>query len=79
MPMPNILFCIVDILHNLLRVVPEIFLHTVQENYNEEHLKEVGQWCYKNLSPFISDDIYLQTEKGVTKLNGSAESWPGST
>jgi hypothetical protein len=27
----------------------------------------------------ISDDIYLRTEKGVKKLDVSAERWPGST
>jgi hypothetical protein len=73
------MFYIADILHNLLRVVPQIFLHTVPENCDEEQFKEVGQWCYENLSMTISDDIYLQTEKGVRKFNGSAESWPGST
>jgi hypothetical protein len=77
--MPSVLFYIVDILHNLLRVVPQIFLHTVQENCDEEQLKEVGQWCYENLSLILSDDIYLQIKKGVNKLNVSAESWPGST
>jgi hypothetical protein len=79
MPMPSVLFYIADILHSLLRVVPRIFLHTAQENCDEEQLKEVGQWCYENLSLIISDDIYLQTEKGVKKLNGFADSWPGST
>jgi hypothetical protein len=73
------MYYIADILHNLLRVVPQIFLHTVQENCDEEELKQVGQWCYENLSLIISDDIYLHTEKGVKKLNVSAESWPGST
>ena len=77
--MPSVMYYIADILHNLLRVVPQIFLHTVQENCDEEQLKQVGQWCYENLSLIISDDIYLQTEKGVKKLNVSAESWPGST
>jgi hypothetical protein len=46
MPMPNVLFYIADIMHNLLRMVPQIFLHTVQESCDEEQLKEVGQWCY---------------------------------
>jgi hypothetical protein len=39
-------------------VVPQIFLHTVQENLDEEQLKQVGQWRYENLSMIISDDIY---------------------
>jgi predicted transport protein len=77
--MPSVLFYIADIMHNLLRVVPQIFLHTAEENCHEKQLKEVGQWCYENLSVIITDDIYLQTEKSVKKLNVSAESWPGST
>jgi hypothetical protein len=74
MPMPSVLLYIGDILHKLLRVVPQTFLHTVQENCGEEKLKKVGQWCYENLSLSISDDIYLQTKKGVKRLNASAES-----
>jgi hypothetical protein len=42
-------------------------------------LKEVGQWCYENLSLIKSDDIYLHTKKGVKKLDVSAESLPKST
>jgi hypothetical protein len=30
------------------------------------------------LSPIISDDVYLQTKKGVKKLKVFTESWPGS-
>jgi hypothetical protein len=63
------MYYIADILQNLLGVVPHILLHTVQENCDEEQLKHVGQWCYENLSLTISDDIYLQTEKGVKKFN----------
>jgi predicted transport protein len=67
MPMPNGMFYIADILHNLLRVVPQIFLPTVQEKCHEEQLKEVGQWCYDNVSLTIKGDIYLQTYKGVVR------------
>jgi hypothetical protein len=66
-PMPNIMYYITDTMHNLLRVVPQIFLHTVQENCDGEHLKHVRQWCYEKLSLSISDDIYHQTAKGVKK------------
>jgi hypothetical protein len=69
MPMPSVMFYIADILQNLLRVVPQFSLHTVQENCDEEQLKHIGQWCYENLSLIIGDDIYFHTEKGVKKLN----------
>jgi hypothetical protein len=59
MPMPSVMYYIADILHNLLRVVPQIFLQTVQDNCDEEQLKQVGQWCYENSSLIISNDIYL--------------------
>eukprot|EP00873_Tetraselmis_striata_P004163 jgi/Tetstr1/424427/TSEL_001448.t1 len=74
-----VMYYIADILHNMLRVVPQIFLHTIQEHCTTEKLQEVGQWCYNNLKLVISEDIYLQTEKDVKKLNVSAESWPGAT
>jgi hypothetical protein len=61
MPMPSVLFYITNNMHTLLRVVPQFFLHTVQENCDEEQLKKVGQWCYENLSLIIGDDIYLHT------------------
>eukprot|EP00873_Tetraselmis_striata_P009492 jgi/Tetstr1/429756/TSEL_001932.t1 len=77
--LPTVMYYIADILHNMLRVVPQIFLHTIQEHCTAEKLQEVGQWCYDNLKLVISEDIYLQTEKGVKKLNVSAESWPGAT
>jgi hypothetical protein len=66
--MLNVMYYIADIVHNLLRVVPPIFLHTVQANYDEEQLKEVGQRCYANLSQIRSDDIHLRTEKGVSLM-----------
>eukprot|EP00873_Tetraselmis_striata_P000515 jgi/Tetstr1/420779/TSEL_011856.t1 len=50
-----------------------------EEHCTAEKLQEVGQWCYDNLKLVISEDIYLQTEKGVKKLNVSAESWHGAT
>jgi hypothetical protein len=68
MPMPNIMYYIADVVHNLKRVVPQInlhrvvpqtFLHTVQENCDEEQLKQVGQWCYKNSSLIISVTISI--------------------
>eukprot|EP00873_Tetraselmis_striata_P029502 jgi/Tetstr1/449766/TSEL_036831.t1 len=77
--LPSVLFYIADILHNLLRVVPQIFLHTVSENCDKEQLQVVGQYCYDHLKLIISEDIYLQTEKGVKKLNVAAESLPGAT
>jgi hypothetical protein len=79
MPMPSVMFYIVDILRNLLRLMPQIFLLTLQENCDVEQLKEVGQWCSETLSLIIIDDIYLPTAKGVKNLNVSAESWSGST
>eukprot|EP00873_Tetraselmis_striata_P022397 jgi/Tetstr1/442661/TSEL_030755.t1 len=77
--LPTMTYYIADILHNMLRVVPQIFLHTIQEHCTAEKLQEVGQWCYDNLKLVINEDIYLQTEKGVKKLNVSAKSWPGAT
>jgi hypothetical protein len=64
MPMLSVPFHIAYILHNLLGVVPQIFLHTVQENCDEEQLKEVGQWCYEKLPQIMSDNIYLQNREG---------------
>eukprot|EP00873_Tetraselmis_striata_P043161 jgi/Tetstr1/463425/TSEL_000729.t1 len=76
----RVLFYIADILHsNLLRVVPLIILHTVSEKCDKEQLHVVGQYCYDHLKLIISEDIYLQTEKAVKKLNVAAESWSGAT
>jgi hypothetical protein len=47
---PCQVFYIADILHNLLRVVPQIFLHTMQAKCDKEQLKDVGQWTQENVS-----------------------------
>jgi hypothetical protein len=44
------MYYIADIMHNLLRVVPHAYLHTVHENCDEDQLKQVEQWCYESLS-----------------------------
>jgi hypothetical protein len=67
MPMPSVMLYIANIQHNLLKVVPQIFLHTVQENCDEDHLKEVRQRCYKNLPMIISDDIYISKPRRVSR------------
>eukprot|EP00873_Tetraselmis_striata_P025875 jgi/Tetstr1/446139/TSEL_033737.t1 len=56
-----------------------IFMHTVSENCDKKQLQVVGQYCYDHMKLIISEDIYLQTEKGVKKPNVAAESWPGAT
>jgi hypothetical protein len=77
--MPGVMYYIADIMHNLMKVVPPIFLHTIKVNCDEEQLYQVGQWCYEKLSLIISDVIYFHTEKCVKKLNVTAEGLPGST
>ena len=70
---------VIDVLHLVLRLVPQIFRQTVQQNTGKEQLQAVAQWCYENLDVVISDKVYLQTTTGMKQLSVSAESWPGKT
>eukprot|EP00873_Tetraselmis_striata_P037488 jgi/Tetstr1/457752/TSEL_044297.t1 len=74
--------CYEDVMKSLPTLPQQIdtlLAEGLMEHCTAEKLQEVGQWCYDNLKLVISEDIYLQTEKGVKKLNVSAESWPGAT
>ena len=75
----DVLHYIIDVLHLILRTVPQIFRQTVQANCDPGALGDVAQWCFDVLDIVISDSVALQTKTGEKKLSVSAESWPGET
>ena len=72
-------FYILDVLHLILRMVPQLFRQTVQANCDPGALSVVAQWCSDDLDIIISDTVALQTSTGEKKLSVSAETWPGET
>eukprot|EP00873_Tetraselmis_striata_P001411 jgi/Tetstr1/421675/TSEL_012614.t1 len=75
----HILDYIVDILHLMLRVVPQIFKFTVSKHCDAAKQLELVKWVEKHLKVKLSSSKAGQSATGKAKIDLSAKSWPGET
>eukprot|EP00873_Tetraselmis_striata_P013373 jgi/Tetstr1/433637/TSEL_000008.t1 len=75
----HILDYIVDILHLMLRVVPQIFKFTVSKHCDAAKQLELVKWVEEHLKVKLSSSKAGQSATGKAKIDLSAESWPGET
>eukprot|EP00873_Tetraselmis_striata_P033401 jgi/Tetstr1/453665/TSEL_040621.t1 len=75
----HILDYIVDILHFMLRVVPQIFKLTVSKHCDAAKQLELVKWVEEHLKVKLSSSKAGQSATGKAKIDLSAESWPGET
>eukprot|EP00873_Tetraselmis_striata_P042667 jgi/Tetstr1/462931/TSEL_007879.t1 len=75
----HILDYIVDILHLMLRVVPQIFKFTVSKYCDAAKQLELVKWVEEHLKVKLSSSKAGQSATSKAKIDLSAESWPGET
>eukprot|EP00873_Tetraselmis_striata_P010269 jgi/Tetstr1/430533/TSEL_020331.t1 len=75
----HILDYVVDILHLMLRAIPQIFKFTVSKDCDAAKLEQLVLWIEKQLKVELTNNKPGQSKTCTRKIDLSAKSWPGDT